>query len=64
MKQLRGAALLPWEDELSDKQQRGLGAFKGLVLQLLHRDPEQRISMKRFHAACTHLVSGHTATEE
>jgi hypothetical protein len=56
--------LLPWEDELCVKQQSGVGSMKKLVLQLLHDDPEQRMSMKRPRAACTHLVSGHTATTE
>jgi serine/threonine protein kinase len=61
--QIRGDALLPWEGALSRKQERGLGAFKGLVLQLLHRDPEMRVSMKSFHAACIHLFSGRTTTD-
>jgi hypothetical protein len=64
MEQLRGQALLPWEGEMTMKQKRGLGAFKGPVLQLLHRDPERRVSMKQFHIACTHLFSGRTTDED
>jgi hypothetical protein len=63
LEQLRGDALLPWEGDLSSKQERGLGAFKGPVLQLLHRDPERRVSMKSFHAACIRLVSARTTTD-
>jgi hypothetical protein len=63
IEQLRGDVALPWEGEMSLKQQRGLGPFQGPVLQLLHRDPAQRMSMKRFHAACTHLFSARTTAE-
>jgi hypothetical protein len=63
IKQLRGELSLPWEEDMSPQKQRGLGAFKGPVLQLLHRDPEQRFSMRRFHGACTHLFSGRTTGE-
>jgi hypothetical protein len=48
---------------MSAKQQRGLGAFKGSVLQLLHRDPKQRVGMKRFHGACLRFFSGRTTGE-
>jgi hypothetical protein len=61
--QLRGNTALPWEGEMSTKIQRGLGAFKGPILQLLHRDPERRVSMNRFHAACTHLFCSRTTIE-
>jgi hypothetical protein len=63
IEQLRGDTPLPWEGEMSLKQQRRLGPFKGPVLQMLHRDAAQRVSMKRFHAACTHLFSGRTTVE-
>jgi hypothetical protein len=63
LEQIRGDALLPWECELSRKHARYLGALKGPVLQLLHRDPQMRVSMKSFHAACIHLVSGRTTAD-
>jgi hypothetical protein len=61
--QLKGVMPLPWEQEMSSQLQKGLEAFKEPVLQLLHREPAQRASMKRFHAACTHLFSGRTTVE-
>jgi hypothetical protein len=61
--QLRGDLALPWEGEMSLKVQKDLGLFKGPVLQLLHRDPERRVSMKRFHVACTHLFNSRTTIE-
>lgn len=63
MAQLRGEMALPWEEDMPPKMQRALGAFKGPVLQLLHRDPARRVSMKRFHTACTHLFSNRTTVE-
>jgi hypothetical protein len=63
MAQLRGELALPWEGDMSLQVQRGLGAFKGPVLQLLDRDPARRVSMKRFHAACTRLFASRTTVE-
>lgn len=63
MAQLRGDLPLPWEGAMLTSMQRGLGAFKGPVLQLLHRNPAQRVSLQRFHAACTHLFVNHTTVE-
>lgn len=61
--QLRGDLMLPWEGEMSAHTARQLGAFKGPVLQLLHRDPGLRVSMKRFYTACTKIVASRTTVE-
>lgn len=61
--QLKGHVPLPWEGELTPDLQRKLGAFKGPVLQLLHRDPARRVSMRRFHVACTKLFASRTTVE-
>ena len=61
--QLRGDVPLPWEGELSTEMQRKLGAFKGPVLQLLQREPSRRVSMRRFHVACTKLFASRTTVE-
>eukprot|EP00892_Ulva_mutabilis_P004168 jgi/Ulvmu1/2122/UM127_0007.1 len=61
--QLRGDEPLPWEGELERQQDRLLGAFKGPVLQLLQRDPARRISMRRFHDACTKLFASVSTVE-
>lgn len=58
---LVGEEELPWDGELSTDVKRGLGAFKGPVLQLLQRDISQRSSMKTFHAACTRLFASKTS---
>lgn len=63
MAQLRGMLALPWEGDMPPAMQRGLGAFKGPILQLLHREATQRISMQRFYAACTHLFANRTTFE-
>eukprot|EP00892_Ulva_mutabilis_P008118 jgi/Ulvmu1/5679/UM024_0026.1 len=55
---LKGEMALPWEEELSALVTRQLGAFRGPVLQLLHRRPSDRISMHRFHSLCGRVVSG------
>ena len=61
--QLRGDVPLPWEGELSSDTVRKLGAFKGPVLQLLQREPSRRVSMRRFHVACTKLFASRTTVE-
>jgi hypothetical protein len=61
--QLRGDLPLPWEGNMSPAVLRQLGAFKGPVLQLLHRDASQRVSMKRFYFACTKIVASRTTVE-
>lgn len=57
--QIRGdaAAVLPWEGGIPVRIQRLLGAFREPVLQLLRRDPSERISMWRFHALCNRVVA-------
>lgn len=51
---LKGARPLPWETGLSTQhtqraQHARTGPLGGLVLQLLHRDPRQRLSTRGFH---------------
>ena len=58
---LQGELPLPWEEELSPVVARQLGVFRGPVMQLLHREPSDRISMDRFHALCKKVFSGQTA---
>ena len=60
---LKGEMPLPWEGELTAAVVRHLGTFRGPVLQLLHRDPAHRISMRRFHIACTKLFAARTTVE-
>lgn len=60
---LLGGQPLPWEGELSATVQRHLGQFKGPILQLLQRDPPQRIGMRRFHVACSKLFAARTTVE-
>eukprot|EP00892_Ulva_mutabilis_P006549 jgi/Ulvmu1/4266/UM194_0006.1 len=60
---LRGDRPLPWEGQLSPVVQRHLGTFKGPILQLLHREPSQRISMRKFHLTCSRLFSARTTVE-
>ena len=61
--QLTGKLPLPWEGELGAEVHRQLGAFKGPVLQLLHRDPGRRVTLRRFHETCTRLFSNRTTVE-
>ena len=63
MAQLRGDLPLPWEGEMPARMQHGLGALKGPVLQLLRRDPAERVSVQRFHAACARVFSNQTTIE-
>ena len=59
---LRGEAPLPWED-MEPAVVRKLGAFKGLVLQLLQRNPRRRVSLRHFHHTCTRLFDSRTTIE-
>ena len=63
MQRLRGDLPLPWEGELSPKVRRSLGTFRGPILELLHRDPTKRISMRAFHQACNKLFAAGTTVE-
>ena len=54
---------LPWEGDLSSAVAGHLGSFQVPVLQLLHRDPARRISMRRFHIACNKLFTSRTTVE-
>ena len=58
---LVGELPLPWEKELSPLVVRQLGVLRGPVMQLLQREPSERISMDRFHAHCSKVFSGHSA---
>ena len=56
--QLKGELPLPWEEEISPVVVRQLGVFRGPVMQLLQREPSDRISMDHFHALCSKVFSG------
>lgn len=60
---LRGDLPLPWEGQLPADTDQMLGACKGPIMKLLHRDPSRRVSMRSFHDACTNLVTSHTSGE-
>jgi hypothetical protein len=55
--QIVGEEPLPWEPEEKGKEllQRA-GAFKGMVLALLERDPEKRLSIQSFLEQCSSLL--------
>ena len=63
MQRLRGDLPLPWEGDLSLDVHRRLGSFKNLILQLLHREPARRITMRSFHHACNRLFAARTTIE-
>ena len=63
MQRLRGDLPLPWEGDLSPKARKCLGSFRTPILQMLHRDPGERLTMHGFHCACTRLFSEQTTTE-
>lgn len=54
---------LPWEQRATDDALRKLGAFKGPVLQLLHRDPTRRVSLRHFCDTCNGLFVSRTTIE-
>ena len=57
--QLVGESALPWEEE-SDAAfnlLRGAGRLSASVLQLLRRDPGQRLAVSDFLAACSRILS-------
>lgn len=60
---LCGALPLPWEDELSGEVKSRLGVFRGPVVELLRREPSQRMSMREFHHACTALFATQMSIE-
>lgn len=67
MDQIEGVngALLPWEgDRLTDAVRSKLRLFKGALLQLLHRDPLQRPSMREFCRTCSHVLGETTIGDE
>lgn len=66
MDQIEGVngEMLPWEGErLTDHVKSQLRLFQGSLLQLLHRDPHNRPSMKDFCRTCSHILGDQTATE-
>lgn len=60
---LKGDLPMPWEGEMSADMHRKLGAFKGLILQLLQRNPRRRVSLRHFHTTCTRLFDSRTTIE-
>lgn len=63
MNELAGTegAELPWEGiRLTPQIQNKLQLFQGSVLQLLHRDPAQRPSMRQFCRICSKVLGENT----
>eukprot|EP00892_Ulva_mutabilis_P004148 jgi/Ulvmu1/2104/UM125_0008.1 len=60
---LKGDLPLPWEGAMSQEMHRKLGAFKGLVLHLLRRNPRRRVSLRHFTNTCTRLFDSRTTIE-
>lgn len=60
---LLGQTHLPWESQLRPDTKQKLGAFREPVLQLLQRDPSQRMPMHDFHAACIRVFAQQTTTD-
>lgn len=59
-----GGERLPWEGERLTEHVRGqLQLFQGALLQLLHRDPRQRPSVREFCRTCGHMLGDPTATD-
>lgn len=52
---------LPWEGaNLTQEMRTQLGIFRGGVLRMLHRDPQQRPSMEEFCTSCDHVLASGT----
>lgn len=63
MDQIQGVngEMLPWEGErLTPQVKSKLRLFHGTLLQLLHREPEERPSMKQFCRTCAKVLGDHT----
>lgn len=57
MNQLVGTADLPWEGKrLTPEVLRKLGAHRKDVLGLLHRDPDQRLTLYEFLNCCSRVL--------
>lgn len=54
MEQLTGAALLPWEMKMGVMKYTKV--FEKPVMQLLHRDPAQRLSVRAFQNKCSVIL--------
>ena len=63
MQRLRGDLPLPWEGDVSLEVHRRLGSFRSRILQLLHREPALRMTMRSFHHACNRLFDARTTIE-
>ena len=59
---LLGHMHLPWEGRQTSDMRRMLGAFQEPVLQLLHREPSQRMTMHNFHVVCKQLFARQATT--
>lgn len=58
MAQLAGEAALPWEDaRFGPSVLRRFGLFKEACLELLHRDPLKRPSMREFTRICRQVLA-------
>ena len=59
VEQLVGNQELPWEgSRLTSSVLRKLGAHKKDVLGLLHRDPEERLTLYQFLNSCSQMLAG------
>ena len=57
-KQILGATRLPWEeDDVSSDLLQRAGKLRSSVLELLHRDAEQRLDVGGFIGACSRVLS-------
>lgn len=66
MDQIEGVngEMLPWEGErLTPNVRSKLRLFQDALLQLLHRDPEQRPSMKQFCRTCAGILGDNSVAE-
>jgi hypothetical protein len=61
--ELLGKSPLPWEkDRLAPERKRKLGVFKNPILQLLSRDPLQRMTLPQFCNVCRNILSPQTTS--
>lgn len=55
--QILGEESLPWEPEEKGKELlHRAGVFKGMVLELLNRDPQKRLSIQAFQDQCSSVL--------
>lgn len=61
MAMIAGEKMAPWEDpQTAPEIVRKLGHIKSLVLRLLERNPERRMSVVEFQRGCHRMISNTT----